>query len=1338
MCRFCFFVLLLSSIFCWRVEGQNQGGETNAWRALERLPARPAADAWVQPKVFRAYELDPAQLRPLLAGAPHESSQAVAQSDAIISLPLPDGTFGRFRFVESPVMAPELAAKFPEIKTYLGRGIDDPAATVRFDITPAGFHAQILSPRGAVYIDPGFRRDAVTHVSYYKRDYWRPTADFQCLTPTGDALAQGSFRAPLIASGGQLRTYRLACAATGEYTQYHGGTVSNAMAAIVTAINRVTGVYETEVAIRLVLVGNNNLIVYTNGNMDPYSNNSGSTMLSQNQSNLDTVIGSGNYDIGHVFSTGGGGIAGLGVVCVSGRKANGVTGLSNPIGDGFYIDYVAHEMGHQFGANHPFNSTMGSCGGANRNASTAYEPGSGSTIMAYAGICGSDDLQPHSDPYFHSVSLDEILNYVATGAGSGCAVSTGTGNSSPTVDAGVNYTVPKSTPFALTATGSDPDGDTLAFCWEERDLGPATTLTAPDNGSSPLFRSFSPTFSAVRTFPRLSDLLDGTMTLGEMLPTTSRTLHFRVVARDNRSAGGGINSSDMQVTVVTNAGPFVVTSPNTNVTWYGARTVTWNVAGTTNVAVNAVNVNILLSTDGGLSFPVMLATNVPNDGVQLVSLPDIVTSTARIKVEAAGNIFFDVSDVDFVIAPPAPLIVLEGTAVMLEGCAPGNGAVDPAETVTMNFTLRNTGTADTTNLVAALLATNGVLEPSGSQEYGAVLAGGGSVTRAFTFSAAGLCGGSISPVLQLSDGSTNVGTVSQVMQLGAPVTNVYSLTNIAAITIPAPGDTRGSGSPYPSTISVTGMTGMVTKVTVRLNGLTHASPDDIDAVLVGPQGQSVLLMSDAGSGTAASNLFLTFDDAAASNLPNSGAIVSGTYKPTNFDTVSDSFVSPAPAGPFGQILSLFNGLDPNGTWSLYVQDDSKQNVGNLAQGWTLAITTSNTTCCTPHVPAADLVLTMQVSPPSVEQGQNLTYTFGLTNVGPDSATNAVITNLLPAGVSFVSLSTSQGSWTNDNGLISVALGDLTNGVGAVVSFSVTPTNVGTFTNYAGVNALTPDPNVTNNSAFAIATVVPTNSMPFLHPISNYVVYEGETLVVTNIVTDPDVPPQILTFGMTNAPAGASINTTNGLFTWTPLEAQGPMTNVFTIYVQDDGTPSLSSTQTFTVTVLESNSAPILTAIADRTVHAGTVLTISNVAVDLDIPANLLTFSLGTNAPEGATLDSAAGLFSWATTAADVDTTNLFTIRVEDDGSPLLSDVKSFTVTVVARAMIDLISVSNELVTVSWSAIPQQSYQLEYSEDLSGTNWVGLLPQVTATNVTAFMTDTVGETIQRFYRVRLWP
>jgi hypothetical protein len=648
------------------VFAQDRAAEAGAalWQDVDPRGLAPEDGARaIAPGRFRTLRLDTGALLSLLDRAPRELTDAARAESVVLALPLPQGGFQRFRIEDSPIMEDALAAEFPELRTFKGQGLDDPTATVRFDWTPDGFHAMVLSARGTLFVDPRAKGDDLHYVAYDKKDYERTQKfDFRCGV-TGELLGKedagiraedaGVHRgeaAPL-APGGTLQTYRLALAATGEYTAFHGGTVAAGMAAIVTTMNRVNGVYERDLAVRMVLVANNSSIVYTNAGTDPYTNSNGSTMLGQNQTNLTNVIGSANYDIGHVFSTGGGGVAGLGVVCSAGNKARGVTGQSAPIGDAFDIDYVAHEMGHQFGGNHTFNGTTGSCGGGNRSANAAYEPGSGSTIMPYAGICGAEDLQPHSDDYFHSKSLLEISAFLAAG-GASCDAATATGNTVPTVDAGAAFTIPRGTPFTLTATGSDPDGDTVTYAWEQYDLGTASPPNT-DNGNRPIFRSFNPTTSPARTFPKLSDILNNTATLGESLPTTTRTMTFRVTARDNRSGGGGFSTDTTTVTSRADAGPFVVTAPNTNVSWPvgSTQTVTWDVANTAAAPVSAANVRILLSTNGGTSFPTVLVASTPNDGSQTVVVPAGTTTTARIKVEAVGNVFFDVSNANFQVTP---------------------------------------------------------------------------------------------------------------------------------------------------------------------------------------------------------------------------------------------------------------------------------------------------------------------------------------------------------------------------------------------------------------------------------------------------------------------------------------------------------------------------------------------------------------------------------------------------------------------------------------------------------------------------------------------------------------
>lgn len=623
-----------------------------------------------QPRAYRFLGLDLAGMRDTLGRAPLEG--AASALAFVIALPHPNGAFERFRVVESPVMEGALASRYPEIRTFVGQGIDDRSATARLDVTPQGFHAMVLSPRGVWYIDPWRRGDVDHYQSYLDRDKGRADGQetFVCMvqgdgTPAGD---EGGQAAPSVHAasvdavtfaplGDTLRTYRLVVAATGEYTTKvcspNMPAKSCGMAAIVTTVNRVVGIYEREVAVRMVLVANNDDVVYTDGSSDPYTNNNGSQMLSQNQTTVDTRIGSANYDIGHVVSTGGGGVAYVGVPCTSGWKARGVTGSPNPVGDAFDVDYVAHEMGHQFGALHTFNGTTGSCGGGNRSAESAYEPGSGSTIMAYAGICGDEDLQPHSDPYFHARSFDEIRAYITAGNGDTCPVKTSTGNSAPSVDPGPSYTIPSRTPFTLTGSASDPENDPLTYCWEEFDLGTAAPPNDDVAAVRPIFRSFNPTTDPSRTFPRVQDILSGSATLGESMSTRTRTMTFRLTARDERAGGGGVDSATTTVDVVQTAGPFEVTQPSAGTSWNAGscNTVTWNVAGTADAPINCAAVDIALSTDGGATFPTVVAAGTPNDGSATVNLPMTSTAAGRIKVACSSSIFFDISNPDFTIAP---------------------------------------------------------------------------------------------------------------------------------------------------------------------------------------------------------------------------------------------------------------------------------------------------------------------------------------------------------------------------------------------------------------------------------------------------------------------------------------------------------------------------------------------------------------------------------------------------------------------------------------------------------------------------------------------------------------
>jgi subtilisin-like proprotein convertase family protein len=695
--------VLLSGLL---VSGLGSAQQATAQRVLWADDTQASVAARQTTGALRQYRPISVQLeamRNVLQQAPAERGAGARTSTTVISLPLPDGTSQRFRVVEVPVMQPALAARYPSIKTYEAQGIDDPAATARLDVSPAGFHAMILGSQGkTIYIDPAVQGDNVHHLVFDRQAMNQAALGAICLT-TGDqtvTLPQpAAFRRQ--ANGAQLRTYRLAMACTGEYAAKKGGTKAGALAGIVTSVNRVSGVYEKELAVRLVLIANTDQLLYLDPATDPYTNDDGEAMLNQNQRTVSTIIGEANYDIGHVFSTGGGGIAQKPSVCLptntdfSQGKAQGVTGLPNPVGDAFDIDFVAHEMGHQFGADHTFNSNTGNCAGTNRAGSSAYEPGSGTTIMAYAGICRPQDLANNSEPYFHSRSFDQIVEHI-TGAGN-CGVITATNNTPPVVNAGANYRIPVRTPFTLTGSATDANNDPLTYSWEQYNLGPAGNPAVP-SGDAPIFRFFTPTASPSRTFPKLYNLLTNTDTIGEILPTYGRRLIFRLVARDNRVGGGGVDYDSMHVVVVPTAGPFLVTFPNaatsTPVQWLAGapQQVSWDVANTTAAPISAANVDILLSTDGGRTFPTVLLTNTPNDGNQPVTVPASVgnSSQARIKVQASGNVFFDISNSNFSIqVPTAPTFFLTPTTASGETptvCQNGSTTVSVAVGQLQGFT----------------------------------------------------------------------------------------------------------------------------------------------------------------------------------------------------------------------------------------------------------------------------------------------------------------------------------------------------------------------------------------------------------------------------------------------------------------------------------------------------------------------------------------------------------------------------------------------------------------------------------------------------------------------------
>lgn len=652
-----------------------------AFEPSELMVDEPLPNQHIWASSFLVFDLNFQQLNTQLNGAdiPHRND-IQPSNHLIIELPNPDGSFDTYRVFKNTTMHPELAAAYPEIRAYDVIGVSDRSKKGKIDVTPHGFHAMIFDRvNGTFFIDPMAQGNTTNYMGYYKRDFVTNKSN-SCLhehdaqSDLGDIIDNGDEIAISYASC-QLRTYRLALAATGEYTIYHGGTVALAMAAQVTTMNRVNGVYEREIAITMEIIPNNNLIVYTDPSSDPYTNGNAGTMLGQNQTTLGNVIGAANYDIGHVFGTNSGGVAGLGVVCNStnNNKARGVTGSSNPVGDPFDIDYVAHEMGHQFGANHTQNNP---CNSVNNSR---YEPGSASTIMGYAGIC-APNVQNNSDDYFHSRSLQEMGTFIS-GSGHTCPVVTSTSNQAPTITATGGISLPISTPFALTATASDPNvEDVLFYRWEQYNNQASTQPPVSTSAGGPNFRSFISTTNPTRYFPNLQAIANNGPYTWEVVPSVARTMAFRCTVHDDFTVGGCSDYVSTSVTFDASAGPFVLTYPSaTNIFWTpnSTETVTWNVANTNNSNVNCQFVDIFLSTNGGLGYPIVLATDVPNNGSAIVNVPDLPNTTSRVMVMAANGTFFDISNNNFTITPSS----VEFNVV------PANSATSVCQNADATFTL---------------------------------------------------------------------------------------------------------------------------------------------------------------------------------------------------------------------------------------------------------------------------------------------------------------------------------------------------------------------------------------------------------------------------------------------------------------------------------------------------------------------------------------------------------------------------------------------------------------------------------------------------------------------------
>ena len=599
------------------------------------------------------YSLNMDSFKSQLSNAP-QRGVSLRESNTIIEIPNTNGDLIKYRVQEASVFAPGLQEKYPEIRAYAGYAIDDASTYVRFTVSPYnGMNGIVLkgnrSQTEIIEVVPG---DISKSVIFKRSDRKNNKTPFGCSTEdnlhvdidrTNESRNQAS-------DDSILRTFDLAMSVTGEYSAFHGGTLGSVNAAIATTVARQNSIFEIDFAVTLVLVATNDNVVYLDGSTDPYDSVDDANYNSTVQSTITAQIGEANYDVGHLMGgIGNNGNAGcIGCICVDNLKGSGYTTSTTPIGDTFDVDYVAHELGHQFGGNHTWTHN------GNEGTNAQMEPGSGSTIMSYAGITGATDVQANVDPYFHAISIQQITDHAKSRT---CDVESGTGNNIPVVDAGANITLPIGTPFILTGSATDDDGaDVLTYCWEQFDENNAGT-TYPDETSSDsnsvLFRSYNPTTSTTRTFPTLPDLLAGGVNgnTWERIPTVGRAADFRLTVRDNRAGGAGNSFGDMIVTWDATRGPFEITSQAADgILWTSGNSedITWNV-NNTDLMAGASNVDILLSTDGGLTYPITLASNVANNGAATITVPNNPAPYCRVMIKPTGAQFFTINTVDFAL-----------------------------------------------------------------------------------------------------------------------------------------------------------------------------------------------------------------------------------------------------------------------------------------------------------------------------------------------------------------------------------------------------------------------------------------------------------------------------------------------------------------------------------------------------------------------------------------------------------------------------------------------------------------------------------------------------------------
>ncbi len=663
------------------------------WTRIEKsqISSRSGEERTIVPDKYETFHLDLAGLKSYLVDAPREEFRSTTKGLSLM-VPNPDGRLENFIVFESPVMQPGLEAKFPSIKSYIAQHATDRSKSMRFAVSPYGFHAAVAAIDGEKYIDPYSSKNIDDYIVYNVADHHPDAYKGVAICGNDEDPREesiNSFFNPMRNRTEEvtLRIFRVAMACTGEWGKKRG-TVEKCLADINVMMNRMNVIYEKEMAMRFVLINDNEKIIFIDPNTDPYTDSDqGKVILGTNTGIINPRVtgGATAYDIGHVLSIcfDIGGVAQGGSACQS-NKANGVTCNNDNDLSGIVTRVMSHEVGHQLDAGHTWNICQpNEPETANqRSGDNAYEPGSGTSIMSYAGSCTVDNVATFNDEYFHVRSLQQM--YAKTNQGGNafaCSDKMLTGNHYPAnTMPTVEYTIPITTPFELKATAEDEDGDVLTYCWEQYDKGEAVALGS-NTITGPLFRSFKPSVNGwTRFVPESNNILTGKLvTKNEVLPDKTRDLNWRLTTRDNHAGGAGVVWDSYKVKVTATAGPFKLIFPLTDNKFVVGQKVdvAWDVANTDNAPVNCKFVNIYASYSGALRNEdpnlVPLALNVPNDGGQEVFIPNRISNLLRIVIKAADNIFLTTSTIPSKVEEPTTPTVYFDAPSFIKVCQPSDG-----------------------------------------------------------------------------------------------------------------------------------------------------------------------------------------------------------------------------------------------------------------------------------------------------------------------------------------------------------------------------------------------------------------------------------------------------------------------------------------------------------------------------------------------------------------------------------------------------------------------------------------------------------------------------------------